>query len=133
MEPENVTSCQISREAGFRREGLLTRYLDLDGKRAKALLFSLLPGDMDPADRYSQPPCVSMSPVLGSSDHQAQKRRTYASNTAVAWASRLHRPSARGCPNNPTLVRGGHDLEVLLHGRRRRRLTCLVLRARGSD
>ena len=49
----------------------------------------------------SQPPYVSMAPV-GSSNHQAKKRRTYAENAAVALASLLLRwPWAHGCPKNP--------------------------------
>lgn len=45
-EPENLASQRVAEKAGFVREGLLRRYLELNGERRDALMFSLLPEDL---------------------------------------------------------------------------------------
>jgi [ribosomal protein S5]-alanine N-acetyltransferase len=50
VEPENMISCHVLERSSFRREGLLRQYLDLGDRRADALLFSLLPGDVGLGD-----------------------------------------------------------------------------------
>jgi RimJ/RimL family protein N-acetyltransferase len=47
VEPSNVASQRVVERAGFRREGHLRSYLVLAGRRADALVYSLLPGDLD--------------------------------------------------------------------------------------
>jgi RimJ/RimL family protein N-acetyltransferase len=44
--PDNVASQRVLEKAGFQREGLLRSYLVLDGRRADALIYSLLSGDV---------------------------------------------------------------------------------------
>ena len=48
-EPENVASLRVAGKAGFTREGLLRRYLDIGGERRDAFMFSLLPEELPPA------------------------------------------------------------------------------------
>jgi RimJ/RimL family protein N-acetyltransferase len=45
-EAENVASQRVAEKAGFRREGLLRRYLVLKGERRDCVMFSLLAGDL---------------------------------------------------------------------------------------
>ncbi|HSK16568.1 MAG TPA: GNAT family protein [Gaiellaceae bacterium] len=47
-EPENVASHRVAEKAGFTREGTLRSYLEIKGRRRDAVMFSLLPGDLDP-------------------------------------------------------------------------------------
>jgi ribosomal-protein-alanine N-acetyltransferase len=46
VEPANVASQRVLERAGFRREGLLRSYLVLPGRRADALIYSLLRDDI---------------------------------------------------------------------------------------
>ena len=47
-EPANVASQRVAAKAGFMREGLLRSYIRYpDGRRADAVLFSLLPSDLE--------------------------------------------------------------------------------------
>jgi RimJ/RimL family protein N-acetyltransferase len=45
-EPGNVASQRVAEKAGFRREGLLRRYLKIGGERRDAFMFSLLREDL---------------------------------------------------------------------------------------
>jgi RimJ/RimL family protein N-acetyltransferase len=45
-EPANFASCRVAEKAGFCREGLLRRYLDVRGERRDALIFSLLSDEL---------------------------------------------------------------------------------------
>jgi RimJ/RimL family protein N-acetyltransferase len=45
-EPENVPSQRVAEKAGFVREGVLRRYLNMKGTRRDGVVFSLLPGDL---------------------------------------------------------------------------------------
>ena len=51
VEPWNNSSVRVLEGAGFRREGLLRAYLDLDTGRADALLYSRLRDDTEDAAR----------------------------------------------------------------------------------
>jgi RimJ/RimL family protein N-acetyltransferase len=44
--PDNVASQRVLEKAGFRREGHLRSYLVFSGRRADALIYSLLPSDL---------------------------------------------------------------------------------------
>jgi ribosomal-protein-alanine N-acetyltransferase len=44
--PDNVASQRVLEKAGFRREGHLRSYLVFDGRRADAVIYSLLPSDL---------------------------------------------------------------------------------------
>jgi RimJ/RimL family protein N-acetyltransferase len=44
--PDNVASQRVLEKAGFRREGRLRSYLELERQRADALIYSLLPSDL---------------------------------------------------------------------------------------
>jgi RimJ/RimL family protein N-acetyltransferase len=44
--PENVASQRVLEKAGFRRKGHLRSYLVVGGRRADALIYSLLPSDL---------------------------------------------------------------------------------------
>jgi RimJ/RimL family protein N-acetyltransferase len=46
-DPENVPSQCVAERAGFRREGLLRSYLELQGGRRDCLIFSLLEGELE--------------------------------------------------------------------------------------
>jgi RimJ/RimL family protein N-acetyltransferase len=46
-EPENVASQRLAERAGFRREGVLRGYGDIDGRRVDAVFFGRLAGDPD--------------------------------------------------------------------------------------
>jgi RimJ/RimL family protein N-acetyltransferase len=43
---ENVASQRVAENAGFRREGLLRRYVEIKGERRDFVMFSLLPEDV---------------------------------------------------------------------------------------
>lgn len=45
--PGNVASERVAERAGFRREGVLRSYAEIRGRRTDALMYSLLPDDMD--------------------------------------------------------------------------------------
>jgi ribosomal-protein-alanine N-acetyltransferase len=45
VEPDNIPSQRVLEKAGFRREGHLRSYLVFNGRRADALIYSLLPVD----------------------------------------------------------------------------------------
>lgn len=45
VEPDNAASQRVLEKAGFRREGQLRSYLVFEGRRADALIYSLLPSD----------------------------------------------------------------------------------------
>jgi ribosomal-protein-alanine N-acetyltransferase len=47
IEPWNIPSQRILEKAGFQREGHLRSYLVFDDRRADALIYSLLPRDME--------------------------------------------------------------------------------------
>jgi [ribosomal protein S5]-alanine N-acetyltransferase len=46
VEPENIASQRVLETVGFRREGRLRSYLVFNERRADALIYSLLPGDL---------------------------------------------------------------------------------------
>ena len=46
-EPANVRSQRVAEKAGFQREGVLRRYLDVKGERRDCVMFSLLREDLD--------------------------------------------------------------------------------------
>ena len=46
-EPENVPSQLVAERAGFRREGLLRSYIELQGRRRDCLMFSLLAAELE--------------------------------------------------------------------------------------
>jgi ribosomal-protein-alanine N-acetyltransferase len=45
-EPGNVASQRVAEKAGFVREGVLRRYLNIKGERRDGVIFSLLPEDL---------------------------------------------------------------------------------------
>jgi RimJ/RimL family protein N-acetyltransferase len=45
-EPENVPSQRVAERAGFRREGILRSYIELHGSRRDAVMYGLLPADV---------------------------------------------------------------------------------------
>jgi RimJ/RimL family protein N-acetyltransferase len=45
-EPGNVASQRVAEKAGFVREGVLRRYLNIQGERRDGVIFSLLPEDL---------------------------------------------------------------------------------------
>jgi RimJ/RimL family protein N-acetyltransferase len=45
--PENAASQRVAERSGFRREGVLRSYHVVDDRREDAVLFSLLPGELD--------------------------------------------------------------------------------------
>lgn len=49
-EPSNLASLRIAERTGFRREGLLRSYGDIDGRRVDYMCFSLLPTDLEDED-----------------------------------------------------------------------------------
>ena len=44
-QPENIASQRVAERAGFRREAVLRSYIELNGRRHDAVVFSLLPTD----------------------------------------------------------------------------------------
>jgi RimJ/RimL family protein N-acetyltransferase len=46
VEPDNFASRRLLERVGFRREGHLRSYLVFDTRRADAVIYSLLPGDL---------------------------------------------------------------------------------------
>ncbi|MGO9904006.1 MAG: GNAT family N-acetyltransferase [Solirubrobacteraceae bacterium] len=46
LDPNNIASRRVVEKSGFRREGHLRSYLELDGRPADALVFSLLHSDL---------------------------------------------------------------------------------------
>lgn len=50
VEPDNVASQRVVEKAGFRREGHMRAYLDLepDGRRGDACIYSLIRDDPQP-------------------------------------------------------------------------------------
>jgi RimJ/RimL family protein N-acetyltransferase len=48
-EPENTPSLRVAERAGFTREGVLRQRLVTHGRRADAVMFSLLPGELSGA------------------------------------------------------------------------------------
>ena len=55
VEPRNDGSIRVLELAGFRREGLLRQYLDFDGRRADAWIYSLLQEDVDAITEANRP------------------------------------------------------------------------------
>lgn len=45
--PDNIASQRVLEKSGFQREGLLRSYLSYDEQRFDALLYALLPSDLD--------------------------------------------------------------------------------------
>jgi len=45
-EPANVASQRVAERSGFRREGVLRSYAEIDGRRVDYVVFSLLPEDL---------------------------------------------------------------------------------------
>ncbi len=43
--PENVAALRLAEQAGFRREGVLRSYWEIDGERLDVVVLSRLPGD----------------------------------------------------------------------------------------
>jgi [ribosomal protein S5]-alanine N-acetyltransferase len=50
-DPENVPSQKVAERAGFRREGLLRSYIELQNGRRDCLMFSLLAGELEDENR----------------------------------------------------------------------------------
>jgi RimJ/RimL family protein N-acetyltransferase len=50
-DPENEPSQHVAEAAGFRREGLLRKYIELPDGRRDCLMFSLLADELDDGDR----------------------------------------------------------------------------------
>jgi RimJ/RimL family protein N-acetyltransferase len=50
-DPENEPSQRVAEAAGFRREGLLRSYIELQGGRRDCVLYSLLADELDDYDR----------------------------------------------------------------------------------
>lgn len=50
-DPENVASQRVAEHVGFRREGLLRAYIELQGGRRDCVMFSLLAGELEDGDR----------------------------------------------------------------------------------
>lgn len=48
-DPHNVASQRVAERAGFRREARLRSFLELNGVRSDAFMYSLLPSDLGPA------------------------------------------------------------------------------------
>jgi RimJ/RimL family protein N-acetyltransferase len=46
-EPENIGSQRVAEKVGFTREGTLRAFLDFKGRRRDAVMFSLLPEDLN--------------------------------------------------------------------------------------
>src|SRR5689334_17110646 len=46
-EPENRRSQRVAEDAGYRREGVLRSYSDIDGRRVDAVMFARLAGEPD--------------------------------------------------------------------------------------
>ena len=46
LDPHNIASRRVIEKSGFRREGLLRSYLELDGHPTDALAYSLLHSDL---------------------------------------------------------------------------------------
>ncbi len=46
IDPRNLAALKIAQNAGYRREGLLRSYWEVDGERMDAVLFSRLPKDV---------------------------------------------------------------------------------------
>jgi RimJ/RimL family protein N-acetyltransferase len=46
-DPENAPSQRVAEKAGFRREGLLRRYMELSDDRRDCVMFSLLAGELE--------------------------------------------------------------------------------------
>jgi len=46
-EPWNYQSQRVAERVGFRREGILRSYAEIDGRRVDYVSFSLLPGDLE--------------------------------------------------------------------------------------
>jgi RimJ/RimL family protein N-acetyltransferase len=50
-DPENEPSQRVAEAAGFRRDGLLRSYIELQGGRRDCVLYSLLAGELEDRDR----------------------------------------------------------------------------------
>jgi RimJ/RimL family protein N-acetyltransferase len=46
-EPWNLQSQRVAERAGFRREGILRAYGEIDGRRVDYVSFSLVPSDLE--------------------------------------------------------------------------------------
>ena len=44
--PENVAALELAERAGFRREGVLRSYWEIDGARLDVVVLARLPGDV---------------------------------------------------------------------------------------
>ena len=49
--PENVAALRLAERAGFRREGVLRSYWEIDGARLDVVVLSLIPSDVDDGER----------------------------------------------------------------------------------
>jgi [ribosomal protein S5]-alanine N-acetyltransferase len=54
-EPGNLASLRVAEKAGFTREGLLRRYLNIGGERRDGFMFSLLPEELEPLGPLGPP------------------------------------------------------------------------------
>jgi RimJ/RimL family protein N-acetyltransferase len=50
-EPSNQGSRRVAERCGFRHEGLLRSYAEIDGRRVDYVSYSMLPGDLEPDER----------------------------------------------------------------------------------
>jgi [ribosomal protein S5]-alanine N-acetyltransferase len=48
IDPENARSLGVAESVGFAREGLLRSFMPIHGRRRDMLMYSLLPGELDP-------------------------------------------------------------------------------------
>ena len=48
IEPWNEASWRTAERVGFRREGLMRKFQNVDGERKDMYLYALLPGDLSP-------------------------------------------------------------------------------------
>jgi ribosomal-protein-alanine N-acetyltransferase len=53
--PENARSIAVLERAGFRREGLVRSYLEINGERRDHLLYAILRSDFAPGQRQQRP------------------------------------------------------------------------------
>jgi ribosomal-protein-alanine N-acetyltransferase len=56
--PDNTASQRVAERSGFRREGVLRSYHEVNGRREDVVFFSLLPGELDEDERASQASAV---------------------------------------------------------------------------
>jgi ribosomal-protein-alanine N-acetyltransferase len=61
--PENARSIAVLERAGFRREGFVRSYLEINGERRDHLLYAILRGDFVPGHRQQRPGGLKMAEI----------------------------------------------------------------------